>query len=383
MPTTASSQDVARIRLRSQLLGPADPNDGQLTPTRVVERLLAIQAQDLPAAAWALGARAPGSRRCDVDDSIDSAQIVRSWPMRGTLHFVPAADLGWMLDLTAARLVSGTTTRRTQLGLDLVQIERARELAIAALSGGGQLSRAEFLALLEAHGIPTANQRGYHLIWHLAQTGTLCWGPLRGTTQTLVLLDDWVTSPRRLARDEALGEFVVRYFAGHGPATRKDFAWWSQLTLADAKRGLAVARERLIELDVNGTTHYLPADADTGDWGSKAVQRSPILALGGFDEILLGYTDRSFAVSSDDFPRVVPGKNGIFLPLILSAGRVIGTWRRQKVKTGETVEVIPFGRWNTRQQAGLRRSLARYEDFVGVPVQIITAEAPSDPPALA
>ncbi|MGO4105710.1 winged helix DNA-binding domain-containing protein [Leifsonia sp. YAF41] len=376
-PTAASRRDVIRIRLSRQGLGPAVSADatglnGPLcTPADVVERLLAVQAQDLPAAAWALGVRSPGISRADVDRAIDEGSILRSWPMRGTLHFVPPADLNWMLQLTTSRLMAGTTTRRMQLDLDLASIEKARVVAQEALAGGRAFSRAEFLALLESNGIATANQRGYHLIWHLAQSGTLCWGPRIGNAQALVLLDEWVPNPRRLERDEALGEFVLRYFAGHGPATLKDFAWWAKLTVADAKAGLAVARDRLIEIRLDEVSYFLPAEADTGSWGSPPGQRSPVLALGGFDEMLLGYTDRSFAVADEDFSRVVPGKNGIFLPLILERGRVIGTWRRQKTGTRVTVEPQPFAGLTGRQQASFARSIREYQKFLGTPVQLV------------
>ncbi|GAA3866014.1 winged helix DNA-binding domain-containing protein [Leifsonia kafniensis] len=373
---TASPRDIARIRVTRQGLGSASPDvlgsDRPLsTAADVVERMLAIQAQDLPAAAWALGVRAPGLTQADVDQAINEGSILRSWPMRGTLHFVPPADLNWMLELTTPRLMTGTKTRRTQLDLDMAVIEQAREIAQEALVGGRALTRAAFLELLEAHGIATANQRGYHLIWHLAQSGTLCWGPRVANVQALVLLDEWVPNPRRLVRDEALGEFVLRYFAGHGPATLKDFAWWAKLTVADATLGLAVVRDRLIEIRVGETSHFLPADADTGSWGSIARQRSPVLALAGFDEMLLGYTDRSFAVSVENFERVVPGKNGMFLPMMLEHGRVLGTWRREKTSRGITAEPRPFDGLTARQRASFERSIREYSTFLGVPVGVI------------
>jgi hypothetical protein len=190
----------------------------------------------------------------------------------------------------------------------------------------------------------------------------------------LVLLDEWVPHPRRLEPDEALGEFVFRYFAGHGPATLKDFAWWSQLTIADAKTGLAVAAPRLAELDVDGTTLYLATDA--GELGSPVRQRSPVLALPGFDEYLLGYRDRTFAIDEEDLPQVVPGKNGIFLPLMVADGRVIGTWRRTAKPREISIEAQPLAAsnapaFNARRQAGLRRSIRDYSHFLGMSASVV------------
>jgi len=373
MSTPASRSDVTRLRLvRQGLAGP----DLRGAPA-VVDRMLALQAQDFASAKWAIGLRSPGTSLADIDAAIDAGRVVRSWPMRGTLHFVPAVDLKWMLRLTSPRLVAGARTRLAQLEIDETVVEQARAVAVASLSGGRQLGRAEFLTALETNGIATTGQRGYHLIGQLALSGTLCWGPQRGRQQLLVLLDEWVPASRWLARDEALGEFVLRYFGGHGPATLKDFAWWAQLTLADAKVGLAVAGDRLIELVVDGASHYLPADADTGPLGAAPRQRAPMLALPAFDEYLLGYTDRSFAIDDGGLLRVVPGKNGLFLPLILSSGRVIGTWRQTRSARAVSVDPRPFDGLSNRQARDFERAVAGYARFLGLSAATVTgAESP-------
>ena len=309
MPVAASRADVVRLRLHAQGLA-GIPLSGAVA---VAERMLAVQAQDYPAGQWALGVRSPGTTIAELQAAVSAGTIVRSWPMRGTLHFVPARELGWMQGLTTPRLLAKTRTINARLGLELTVLERAREAAIIALTGHKQLNRTEFLEMLQAAGLSTEGQRGYHTIAHLALTGTLCWGKQIGTQQGLVLLDEWVPNPRRLERTEALGEFVYRYFLGHGPATLVDFTWWSQLTVADAKTGLAVARSRLTEVQVDGAAYFLAAEiADAAP--SSQRPRTPVLALPGFDEYLLGYRDRSHVISAADLTRVVPGLNGIFLP---------------------------------------------------------------------
>jgi hypothetical protein len=375
MATRASRTDVTRLRLQGQLLA----GDSPARALDVAERMLAVQAQDVRAGMWALGVRSPGLTAVDVETAIGAAEIVRSWPMRGTLHFVPARDLNWMLQLTAPRVLAGMRTRRDQLELDEQTVEHARTVALDSLSGGRELTRSGFLAALETNGIAIGGQRGYHLIANLALTGTLCWGPLNGSQQSLVLLDDWVRMPRRLEREEALGEFVLRYLAGHGPATVKDFVWWSQLTVADARVGFSVVRDRLTELDVDGVLHYLPGArlagaTDPGTPGLKPVQRSPVLALPGFDEYLLGYQERSFAVSDALFPRVVPGRNGIFLPLILAAGRIIGTWRTQRTARAVSVEAMPFATLTLRQRAGFERAIGDFARFTGLAATVLPVD---------
>lgn len=366
--TRASRTDITRRRLISQAL----TGDLAGQPERVVERMLALQSQDLRWGKWAVGVRAPGATSADVDALLDSGRVVRSWPMRGTLHLVPAPELGWMMKLTTPRLWAGSAARRRDLGLDESTIERARDVAVDALSGGRELTRAQFLAVLSDRGIHADGQRGYHLVWHLAQSGTLCWGRQLDAQQMLVLLDDWVPHPRHLERDEALGEFLLRYLVGHGPAPLTDFAWWSQLTMTDAKTALSVAGNRITGLDVDGVRHLLPVASDTTALTRTRPGRGrdAVLALPGFDEYLLGYRDRSYAIEPDDVTRVVPGKNGIFLPILVRGGRVVGTWRREWQARSITVEPRPFAPLTGAAARGAGRALNEYARFLGKTVHV-------------
>ncbi|WBM80489.1 winged helix DNA-binding domain-containing protein [Cryobacterium breve] len=229
MPPHASRSDVLRLRLVSHGLSAPAPESTALTgPLAVVERMLAVQAQDLPAATWALGVRSPGTVAADVTAALDAGSIVRSYPMRGTLHLVPATDVRWMLDLTATRVVASMATRQRQLGLDDTIIAAAAEVAAGLLSGGRHLSRNPFLAGLRSAGIDPDGQRGYHLIVSLALAGLVVWGPHQDGQPALALLDEWAPEQRRLDRAEGLAEFLVRYLDGHGPASLRDFASWSQ-----------------------------------------------------------------------------------------------------------------------------------------------------------
>ena len=367
MPILASKADVLRLRLESHGLS-APRLDG---PRAVVERLLAIQAQDLPAASWALGVRSPGTTAADVTAALDAGSIVRSYPLRGTLHLLPAEDVRWMLDLTAPRILSSIQTRQRQLSLTPGMVEAAGEAAVGLLSGGRQLSRTPFFAGLQAAGIDTDGQRGYHLILALSLTGLLVWGPTVDGQPALALLDEWAPEQRRLDRAQGLAEFLVRYLDGHGPASLRDFTWWSQLTVADAKSALAETGSRVEEIEIDGAKLLLSAAAERGELGRKPVQRTPVLALPGFDEYLLGYRDRSYVIDDSDFPRVVPGLNGIFLPLIVSGGRVVGTWRKETVRnrrSGTTVTVEPtaFESLSARRRTAFDGAIREYAAFTGL-----------------
>lgn len=329
--------DIALLRLIAQrIAGP-----GCTTATDVVRWLMAVQAQDYPGAVTSVALRTESKTRQSVEAALNAGEVVRSWPMRGTLHFVLAEDLPWMLDLTTQRLLAAAASRRARLGLDLHTIEHAGQLATDALAGGRQLRRDALLAIWDEAGLLTVKQRSYHFIWHLAQTGTLCYGPVRDGEQYLVLLDEWVPHPRRPEREEALGEWALRYFHSHGPATAKDFAWWTKLIAADVKAGLAIAKPQLDRIEVGGVEYFMhPRTAAL--LGSCRSQAQGIFLLPGFDEYMLGYQDRGAALPAEFAQRIVPGNNGMFHPTVIADGEVIGTWKRTGRGANQTVLATPF-----------------------------------------
>jgi len=326
-----------------------------------------MQGQDLPGAKWSVGLRAPGSTLADVDAALASGEVIRSWPMRGTLHLVAGEDIGWMLELTAARTLQSLTSRHRELDIDPSAIDHARDVSTELLQGGHQATRAELFQALESAAISTAGQRGVHLLGALHQQQHLCLGPMRDNDQLVVLLNEWVKEPKSYAdRDEALGEFVRRYFLSHGPATIRDFTWWTKLPVKDAKVGLAIARDHLAELVVDTTSYFMSPDLP-----DRAPQR--VHALPGFDEFLLGYQDRSAALNPDYAPLIVPGNNGMFQSTIVVRGRIVGTWRRKRTTAGLTVTPVLFESVSAQDLSGFRAATVDYGKFLDIPV--IVAES--------
>jgi hypothetical protein len=329
--------DVALLRLVAQRLAGPRPS----TPGEAVRRLTAVQGQDFPGALTSIALRTADRRRKDVEAALDEGEIVRSWPMRGTLHVLAAEDLPWMLELLGPRMLAGSAGRRRGLGLDEAIYAQARDLTGRELSGGRALRRRALLDAWAAAGISVDGQRGAHLIGYLAQTGVICLGPLDGGEQSFVLLDEWIRSPHRLDRDEALGELALRFFTGHGPATVADLARWAGLTLRDARAGLAVARPGLTALQVDGVEHLL--DPETPDrLAACRDEARQILLLPGFDEFVLGYGDRRAILDPEFAERIVPGGNGMFRSTVVHDGRVLGTWRWTGRGARRAVTATPF-----------------------------------------
>ncbi|WP_345714348.1 DNA glycosylase AlkZ-like family protein, partial [Kineococcus glutinatus] len=208
--------------------------------------------------------------------------------------------------------------------LDDATCERARQPALAALAGRARLRREELLAAWQAAGLDVGGGRGYHLLHHLAVTGDVCLGPLAGAEQLVVAAATWIPRPRRLEREEALAELALRYARSHGPATAADLARWAGLPVGDARAALALAAGQLERVRVDGVEHHL--DPRTPQLlAEHRAEAAGVLLLPGFDELLLGYADRSATLDAAFAPLVVPGGNGVFRATVLAGGRVVGT----------------------------------------------------------
>ena len=332
--------------------------NGSADVAATVRQLFATQSQDFAQSLWSVGLRTPGAHRSHLLAAMAEGSIVRSSSLRGTLMMVAAEDLRDVLALTAERTIASTTSRQRQLELDDATMTRSQEAIEAAISGRNAMGREAILRTLEGAGIRTDSQRGYHILWLLAERGVVCWGPPSGTKQGLVLVEEWIEPTPERERDELLARFVIRYFAGHGPATVADLAWWARLTLADVRRGIAAAGDTLCDTSVDGATYWMTADSP-----APSRRRAAVLALPGFDEYLLGYSDRSRQLAPEHARRIVPGANGIFLPTIVAAGRVIGTWRR--TATNGIIEVVPepFEVLTPTQSRSFEAAAERYREF--------------------
>jgi hypothetical protein len=356
-----SRRRLTALRTVAQHLGRAELT----SPTEVVRRLLALQGQDFPGAKWSIGLRQARATEAVVEAACDAGEIVRSWPLRGTLHLVAGEDLGWLLALTAPRAMRATAGRRASLGITEADVEKARETAQAALTGRRVLMRDALIAAFEAAGVSTVGQRGYHVLWYLAQTGTLVLGATNGRNQTFALLDEWVPQPRRLDGDEALAELALRYFHGHGPATAADLARWSGLTVGDVRRGIAICGRRLTTLDLDGVTYILAPDTL-----ARPAPSSRVHLLPGFDEYLLGYGDRSAALAPEHSDAIAPGGNGMFKPTIVVDGEVVGTWKRTARAREIVIEVAPFAHVPDTVRDDLQKAVLAYGAFVGRPARL-------------
>ena len=347
------SLGLSAERLRRQLIS----RQPFARPVEVVRWFGAVQAQDYPASLWAIGLRTAGARQADVEAALVDGSVIRMHGFRGTWQHVARDDARWMLGLVGERLVAGTTRRLRAVGLPPKPLERAVERLARALAGGRQLTRQELAAVLARARIASDGGRLMHILWYAELRGVLCSGAPRGKLQTFALFDERVPPARALCRDEALALLAERYFRSRGPATERDFAWWSGLGLGEVRQAIALSRARLERIEHDGREYWSVADA-AGD------ARDDIQLLPALDECLIGYQDRAAFVAAAHVRKINTG-GGILKPIVLVGGRAAGTWRRAVAKSGAvSVEPQPFRRLARPEREGLAAAIARYAAFV-------------------
>ena len=332
--------------------------NGQRDPARVVSWFGAVQAQEFGPAKWGLGLRlSPGITDAKIQRAFDAGRILRTHVMRPTWHFVTPADIRWMTELTGASVHRRMAIYDRQLGLDAGTFKRAAKVCERALRDGNFLTRQELGERFAAAGLPSSGWSLGHIALYIEADGIICSGPRRGKLSTYALVAERAPHARRLDRDEALGELARRYFRSHGPATLRDFVWWSGLSTVDATRGLEMIRARAVALD---GLRYWTLGASRARPCRGLEQLLPI-----YDEYLNAYRDRTVVPHGS---AMVPSRVGgyrQFQHALVIGGQVAGAWR--PLPEGDRVEVslTPRRRLTPNEQRAVDRQIGRYQRFLG------------------
>ena len=330
------------------------------TPHDEVRWLVAVQAQDYPAARWAVGLRLKDAVDPDIERAYDEGTILRTHVLRPTLHFVAPGDIRWLLQLTGPRVTATNASICRALGLDERTFKRSQRLFEKALGGRRALTRLELQSALVGAGIDASDTRRLaYLVMRAEVDGLICSGPRRGRQFTYMLLEERVPPAEPRTRNEALGELATRYFTSHGPATVRDFAKWSGQTLSDARRGVEV---------MGRTVPHESRDGDTY-WGTVSTRGtrlpSPIVhLLSIYDEYLIGYKDYSPMCDRAYGARLVGLGNALQFTVLID-GRIAGTWRRTLGRHDVEIETTMFRRLTPAERRALTAAAEKYGRFTG------------------
>lgn len=348
--------DLTQQRLINQHLASPVYHD----PAEIVYHMGAIQAQDFAGAKWAIAQRLQGATDAVIEKAFTDGDIIRTHVMRPTWHFVHPKDIRWMLELTAPRIQALAGFRHRQLKLDAPIFSKCEKTLTKVLSGNKQLSRDEIAAALQQAGIATDEQRFVHIMMQMELIGLVCSGGRQGKQFSYTLLDDRVPSVKPLDRQDALAVLAERYFISRGPATLQDYVWWSGLTVADAKAGLEMVKDKLISETLDKATYWFAKRSDVPKSKVPAA-----LLLPNYDEYIISYKDRSAAINMAHINKADP-RGTIFNHTVVINGRITATWKRSFTKNRVDIEVTPFSVLSKANHAAINAATKRYVKFLGL-----------------
>lgn len=324
----------------------------------------AVQAQDFSGAKWALGMRV-GTRASDraIEEEFTSGRILRTHLLRPTWHFVTPLDIRWMLALSAPRIRTVLASYDRKLEIDRAVIKRSRNAFARALEGGKHLTRKELSDALTRQRISGATgQRLAHLVMHAELDAVIASGPRVGKQFTYALLDERAPITNAtpvLPRDESIELLTTRYFTTRGPATVHDYAWWSGLTVSDAKRGIEMLGKTLEPTRINDRhAWFMP--------GSAALPKLAVHLLPNYDEYFIGFKDRSAIGERLGHSKLVEGGNALIAHVVVVNGELVGGWRRKELNGKVKVQLDYRVRPTPAEREAIERVIARHDSFCNV-----------------
>ena len=361
--------DIVAARLVNQRLRHSLP----ATAHDVVHWLGAVQAQDYGGAAWAVAQRAGAITRADVDAALAGGSVLRTHVLRPTWHLVSRDDIRWMLDLTAGRVRRQMAYGDRGAGLDDETFARSNRVLVAALDAGRQLTRAELRDTYAGAGMRVTDPGALNRLTMRAELdGVICSGAMRGRQHTYALLDERAPAAPSIPREEALARLAARYFAGHGPATVKDFAWWSGLPVGDATTGAHTAEPALAQETHGSNTYWYASTIPT----RRPKTRPQAHLLPNYDEYTVGYADRSPVIALADLPRLRARDDSIFTNVVLVNGLIVGTWGRTLGTTDVRITVNRLRMLDVDEIAAIEAAAIRYGAFLRLQPRVHIRDAP-------
>ena len=357
-------KDFLTLRLQSHRLA----KDFFATPGEVVKHYWCIQSQDLHQATRGIASRTLGCTQEMVKQACREGSIIRTWPMRGTLHYMAPECVHRMLDICAVKTLPGFAKRREFLGITDEYAQRALDLLSAALKGGKSLGRSEIGKLFSEGGIPMQTQRVYHLTCYAATKKLICFGPPTDKEETFVLLDEWVPQKKKYTLEESYTELAHMYIRSHGPCTSDDLAWWCGLSKGECKKAFGLVAHEFESLEYAGK-QYFYAPIKT----SLTLKKWAIRLLGWFDEYFLSYKDRSIVADVQHHGKLF-SNNGIFFPLVMLDGKIVWTWKKLLKKNVLDIHMTLVDKNITLDKQTLEVQARTYADFLWIENVKITIE---------
>lgn len=347
-------QEISHHRLVSQKLYKTT----KCSPQEIVKHLGAMQAQDYSMAKWAIGCRCDATEK-EIEEAINSAEIIRTHILRPTWHFVSAEDIYWMLDVSALQVKRFTASAGKKYGYDAKKLDQTNSKIEKLLAGNNHLTREEIMQELGIKKTSSADFLSAAIMMNAELDGLVCNGKMKGKQITYALLEERVSKPKiKLTKEEGLVKLALKYFESHGPASLLDFSWWSGFPPTICQNTINAIKLQLNSVEINNQIYWFGNQISTENNFRESVHFLP-----AFDEILISYKTREASILLEHQSKAFTN-NGIFKPVILENSKVIGTWKRTIAKNHVKIETQFFNETENHKKAILFEGIKAFENYL-------------------
>lgn len=352
--------EIALMRMASQKI--LETNFHR--PQEIVHHLGAMQAQDYSMAKWAIGSRCDASEK-EIEEAINSAKIIRTHILRPTWHFVSAEDIYWMLDISGPQVKRMTISAAKKFGYDTKMLEQVKVSIEKLLAGNNHLTRDEIMQELNIKKTSSGDFLSAAIMMNAELDGLVCNGKRKGKQITYALLEERVSKPKnKLSREEGLAKLALRYFESHGPATVLDFSWWSGFSPTVCKSTINAIKLQLNCITIDNQDYWFGKTNPDVEHFQESVHFLP-----AFDEILISYKTREASILIEHQSKAFTN-NGIFKPIIIENGKVIGTWKRTIKKDHTKIETQFFNETAIHKKKILFEAIKPFENYLESKISI-------------
>lgn len=330
-------------------------------PKDLVSWMGAIQGQNYTMAKWAIGIRLKSPAIQSVEKALQQGEILRTHIMRPTWHLIAAEDIRWMLKLSAQRIKSANESLGDGAEITEKLYTRCNHLIEKALEGNKSLTKQEIALELNKAGIPTDTPRITRFMMRAEAEGIVCSGIDKGNKQTYALLEERVPPAKEIHKEEALARLAIRYFQSHSPASMQDFIWWSGLSVTEARQAVGAIGHELI------TDKFASHNLLIHKSYNKDIKTANILHfLPAYDEYLISYKQRTSVIAPEYHSKAF-NTWGIFYPVIMHNGKIIGNWKKSVKKGDLFIETSFFEQPHNINHELIKTAEDRYRAFYTIP----------------
>lgn len=349
-----TTKEIIQLRLINQQIAYSQCKE----PAELVSLMAAIQAQEYPMAKWAIGLRLPDITQGRIEKDFNCGLILRTHMLRPTWHFVSPADIRWILSLTSPTVHRFNDYYYHQSDLDFKLFTRAMKSLQKMLQGKNFLNRTRIQAMLEKDKIRAKGLRFGLILMYAELEGLICSGPRVGKQFTYALLDERTDPSLAFQPADPLAELTRRYFNTRGPATARDFMWWSGLKSNQVRDAIESLPKTFMREDFNGLEYiFRPSNLEY----HKKLQNSFLLP--DYDEYGISYKNRD-AYTPKTGNASLQKLNSSYKHYLVLNGRIGGKWKRVEHKGGRAAEAICLPGLTQRELTATAKAVNAYNKFV-------------------